>query len=201
MMNIKIIHGQNTPLSWQRFQEILKSAKLKGFKILPLGEESQATGLFDTKILFTLENPKVFVAPNSIQNLIIWNEGDLSYSFLKKLPSEAKIEKFDLPKTIFKFLDSFSLRLLHEVLKDNAPEFVFVLMARHLRDLYWAKVSPESLPYPAWRKNKLELQAEGFTKEDLQKRINFLAQADINSKTGGKPVDFWLDLLLTDRLE
>jgi hypothetical protein len=208
MMNIKVLHGQNIPVSWRRYQEILKSARNKGFKTLTLAEESQGNSLFEEKILFTLENPKILALPKSIKNLIIWNEGDLPVSFLKKLPGSTQVEKFDIPKTIFKFLDSLgtqntknSLFLLHQLLKKESPEFVFILLARHLRDLYWAKISPENLPYPAWRKNKLENQAERFSKEGLEKKINFLAQADVQSKSGGKSLDFWLDLALIDRLE
>jgi DNA polymerase III delta subunit len=129
-------------------------------------------------------------------------------SFLKKFSPLAKVEEFRLPKSVFAFLESFvpggsgrCLKLLHGQLEKEAPEFIFALLGKHVRDLYWVKVAPESLEYPTWRVSKLAKQAKAFSEEKLQKTLNSLAKIDFSAKTSSQDLSSLLDLLIVTQLQ
>ena len=134
---------------------------------------------------------------------------------MKQLPKIDKVEEFKLPKLIWSFLDSCfpgnaknALLLLHEIIKNEPVEFVFSLLAKHLRDLYWVKVDspPGQRPsgpvaYPSWRVEKLKRQSHKFSEGSLEDLINSLAQADIKAKTSqGELIDL-LDFIIATKLE
>ena len=113
-----------------------------------------------------------------------------------------------MPRLIFTFLDSIYpknvkkvLVLFHELIKNEPVEFVFALMARHLRDLYWVRVEPKSLPYPSWRVGKLKGQSSKFKFETLKDLIARMAEIDIAVKTSKSDLISSLDLLIVFSLE
>ena len=127
---------------------------------------------------------------------------------IKILPPITKTEEYKLPKLIFKFLESFwpgnakaSIRLLHEVIRDEAPEFVFNLLSRHLRDIYWAMLDKESMSYPSWRVGKLTQQAKRFKDGQVQSLIQTFAEIDIQAKTSKANIIDSLDFIIASELE
>jgi DNA polymerase III delta subunit len=141
-------------------------------------------------------------------NLVIYHEKKIPKSFISSIKKIKKEEEYELPKLLFKFLESLvpgnaerSLNLLHTVLENEPPEFVFAMLARHFKDLYWVKKDPSNIPYPSWRVSKLESQASKFSIKQLKSFISKLAKTDVEVKTGKNDLLRSLDLLVMSELE
>ncbi|KKQ97536.1 MAG: hypothetical protein UT24_C0012G0132 [Candidatus Woesebacteria bacterium GW2011_GWB1_39_12] len=231
-MKIIILHGDNTLESYERLQKFIDNAQSRSWEITRISNASQnipealvSTSLFDKEKFVVIENANLinkttanWLKKNGSElnlTLIIYNQGILSQTFLKQLPKIDKVEEFKLPKLIWSFLDSCfpgnaknALLLLHEIIKNEPVEFVFSLLAKHLRDLYWVKVDspPGQRPsgpvaYPSWRVEKLKRQSHKFSEGSLEDLINSLAQADIKAKTSqGELIDL-LDFIIATKLE
>src|SRR6185503_4577324 len=102
-------------------------------------------------------------------NLVIYSEGTIPITILRKFKKIHKTEEYKLPKIIFQFLEAFYpknkslIQLFTKLTERDSAEFAFALLTRHLRDLYWSKVG--NLPYPSWRVGKLKAQAGKFAEE------------------------------------
>ncbi len=224
-MKITLIHGKDVEKGRLRYLNIVTALKKNNWEIIKINLEdkvslidkvSSSNSLFSDKTLYIIEKfNKVPVHEieklSQIQNdsnILFWQEGEGLQKNLKKLPKTTNIEKFDIPVLLFKFLDSFfpgnsinSISVLHELLKTEPIELVFALLARHVRDLYWALEVSDSLPYPSWRSQKLKSQAAKFGKLKLTKIIKLLVNADIESKTSQSLLSQSLDLLILKELK
>jgi len=226
-MKTILLHGDHTQASYERLQKFIRMAKKRDWEIqqidsnksLSLPEILTSTALFSSNRLFILEDISAlkkqeldWLAQKSAEiegNLIIYHQGVLPRTFLKSLPKEIKIEEFKLPKLIFNFLDSFfprnsrrTLKLFHQVLEKEPVEFVFALLARHLRDLYWLKVDPKKGPgYSRWRLSKLRKQAGFFPESLLKEIISEMAEADVKAKTSQGDLREFVDFLIMTKLE
>lgn len=223
-MKITIVHGQDLTQSRARFLQIINAIKKRGWELIKIqdnesgvAEKLNANSLFGTQILYTCEDVGLFSQldfdwmkkeQTKKINLLVWHKGELGKRVLAAFPRETRTEVFNLPKTIFVFLESLrpgnsqqSLTLLKKLLEKEKPEFVFALLTRHLRDLYWLQQEPESLKLPTWRLSKLKKQAVNFKPEELKRIIRALGRIDIATKTGGGEINFWLDLFVVKELE
>lgn len=219
-MRISLIHGEDIKKAYNHYQEQINSSKKKGFEIIPITGVHQivSQSLFEDKIIFNLDKPKkvsanewIWLGKNSPKynsNLLIYYEGNAPVVITKNLPKDSKKEKFELPKIIFQFLDSFypdnfenCLKLLDNVAKNEPIELVFHLLSLRMRELYWLKISKETLNLPSWRKTKLSSQAEKYSIENIQNMIKNLAGIDIKSKTGDNNLKNMLDILIVKYLQ
>ena len=225
-MNILVIHGDNIEKSYERLKMLIDEAKKKGFAIervstndyLSLSERLVSRGLFEEKKLIIAENInslkktdlnflKKKVSKLSV-DLIIYHQGIIPRTFLTSLPKGYKEESFEIPKYIWKFLDSFypgnsvsSLKLLHELVKSEPVEFILYLLAKQLKDLYIVNKESTALTYQGWRISKLKSQASKFTIGKIKEIIIDLSGADIKSKTSkGNLIDS-LDFIISTKLE
>ena len=225
-MKIIVLHGDNIEKIYERLQKFIKEAKKRGWDIarispsanLSLPEILTGESLFNSESLYIWENfsklrrrELEWLKKKSSRvegTLVIYNQGFIHKSTLNSLPAHKKIEEHTLPKLIWKFLDSFypkntknCLKLLRQVVKHDPEEFVFALLARHLRDLYWVKADADGLPYPSWRVSKLKSQAEKFANGQLREIISELADEDIKAKTSKINIADSLDFLVVTHLE
>lgn len=225
-MNIIVVHGDHIGKSLKRLEKFIDVAHERGWEIVridsadksSLQETLTSESLFQKERLFVLEKPTIFgkkeldwlreKSKNLQGNLVIYHQDTLKKDFLNSLPRGIKIEEFKLSENIFDFLDSFfpgnskkSIKILHALLGKEPVEFVFALLARHLRDLYLAKVAPQKLWYQPWRVQKLKRQASLFKEDRLKEIISSLAQMDIAAKTSKEALGDSLDLLIATRLE
>ncbi len=219
-MRINLIHGEDSLKAYEKYTNLLNQSKKKGFDVIQITDPKEVVNqsLFEGKVVFTLEKPnKVKLsdwkwlgknAPKYNSNLLIYYESVVPAAVLRTFPKETIIQKFELPKIIFQFLDSFwkdnsknSLKLLNDLVKNEPIELVFHLLARHLRDLYWVKESKETMQISEWRVSKLANQANKFLAGNLKEIINELSEIDIKSKTTDTDLRSSLDQLIIKYLK
>lgn len=212
-MKIIVLHGDDTVKSYERLMRFVEAAKKRGWEIVT-DEFPNTPSLFGTERIIIYRNFSL-ITKKDIKNfdrfdgtLVIYHDGVLPQTFLKLMPKDFKMEKFDLPKPLFTFLESFypgnslrCLKMLHNLAEFQAVELIFFMLARHLRDLYWVSVDTKSVQFPAWRMSKLKSQAEKFSEEKLKQVISKLSDIDIAVKTSKGDLLTELDLLIVKQLE
>jgi len=205
-MKIIVLHGDYTTKLYERLNKFIDVAKKRDWEIAN-DEISQTPSLFNKERL-TIVRKYNLISKKDIPNilkipgtLVIYNEGTVPQTFLKELPEETKVEEYKLPKIIWNFLDHISVKLLHEVIKTEPIEFVFSLLSKRFRDLYWVKTEPRTMNYAHWQISKLKKQSEKYTTREVVQIINKLAEIDIKVKTSKADLISELDLLLISKLE
>lgn len=224
-MKITVIYGTHATASRSRFQHILDGLHKRGWEIvhitsgkMSVTEILSGVSLFDSQKAYVCEDLKILDAKvlkwiedheKKLEiNLLLYHDGDLPVKLSGFFSKRAKLEKFELPKTIFIFLDSIypgnskqSLKLLHEVTKSEPIEFVFALMGTLFRDLYWVKNDSQTMSIAPWRQSKLKSQASKFSDTILIYIIRVLAELDIKVKTSQTNLSRSLDLFILKELK
>lgn len=211
-MKIIVLHGDNILKSYERLTRFIQEAKKRSWEITEYNLDSVSNqSLFSSEKFYVLKDYKELNKKDikNIEkfngNLIIYHEGNIPALFIKSLPKDIKIEKFELPKLIFKFVDSLypsnannCLKILHELSTNEPIELAFFWISLHLRNIYWTKIGKPSLP--EWRLNKLKSQANFFSINLLKDIIQDLSNIDISVKTSKNNLKDSLDLLIIKRL-
>jgi len=212
-MNIIVLHGDDTAKSYERLMKFVNVAKKRNWEIVT-DDFPNTPSLFGTDRLIIYRDFRLLTA-SDIKNfdrfdgtLVVYHEGTLPQTFLKRMPKDFKMEKFELPKILFTFLESFYpgnsnrvLKLLHELTDTSAVELVSFMLARHFKDLYSVSVDPKTTAYPSWRLTKLKSQVCKFKIGDLEKLISLLSDIDIRVKSSKADLLTELDLLIVKQLE
>jgi len=223
-MKIILIHGDNVDKAYRQYQIYLDKAKNKNWEIIFIDlKKSTFSESIISKSLFTNKTLHILLNANQISDkdakwlkvkqkdldnlLIIYNEGNVNKTKLKGIKIQ-KEEKFELPKYIWKFLDSFypgnskdCIKLFYNTIENEHVEFVFSLISKTLKDLYLIKIDKEALPYPGWRVEKLKRQSDKFNKSLLKDIINDFAHIDIKVKTSRSNLTDLLDFSISTKLE
>lgn len=225
-MNIIILQGNNSFTIQKRLSEILRDARKKGIEVQRLDglKHSDFKNMLSSQSLFAKEQLFLLKGVKNISSdefkwireklatkagdIIITSEVVIANKIPASVASLCKIETYQVPQTLFKFLDSFypknatsCLKMLHQLEKTEPMEFVFSLLAKHVRDLYWVSLDASAIPYPSWRVLKLEKQSSMFTVQLLRNIIKELSDIDIKVKTSRASLFASLDLLIIRRLE
>lgn len=199
-MKTIILHGENETKSLQRLDLFISTAKRRGWEILY--DEIPATqSLFGVQRLIVVKNI-LLLNKNTIKYLakldgtiIIYQDSDLPATFLNNF-KDAKVEKFELPKLIWKFLDNPTIIGFHEIIKSESAEFIFALLSRRIRDLY---LPPSH--YQSWQLSRLRTQKLKLGDADIKQMINTLAAIDVDVKTGKRDLVSSLDLFIAKHIE
>ena len=206
-MKLIILHGDYIIKAYERLSKFISEAKKRGWEISDYDNKTVYNQSLFAKERFVVSRDYRTLNKRDISKLnkypgtlVIYNEGNIPQAFLKTLDNP-KIEEFKLPKIIWNFLDHVSIKLFHEVVKTEPVEFVFSLLAKRFRDLYWVKVSPDNLPYQNWQISKLKRQSEIYTTSRVVQIINELAEIDIKVKTSKANLISSLDFLIIKHLE
>lgn len=180
-MKIIVVHGDDIEKSYTRLTKFINSAKKRGWEIV--NDKTEDTpSLFGTEKLIIIRDFKSLsasdlkVAERVSGYLVIYHKGLLPKTFLKTIKIE-KEEQYDLPIILWKFLDTFNIKLFHELLKTNAVEYIFAMIAWKLKQKYRTKPTPE-----------------------VGQLISDLAGIDVKSKTGKLDLKLALDLFILKRL-
>lgn len=169
-MKIIILHGEDTLKSYARLKQFIEVAKKRNWEIL-YDDISITPSLFGNERLTIVRDYKLLQKNTVEGTLVIYHEGTLPVTFLKTLPIDTKIEEFKLPKLLWNFLDNMSIRSFHEIIKTEAVEFVFIMIA--------------------WK----------FKKDKKYNLISKLADIDYEVKTGKADLISSLDLMFIKELE
>ena len=209
-MKVIVLHGEDIKESYTRLKKFIDTARERNWEIL-YDEISLTPSLFGQDRLTIVNDFRSIdkkLLMRATGTLVIYNEGEIGKTFLKGLPKDAKIEEFKLPKLIWNFLESIGpgksekiVRDFHKIVEREPAEFVFSLIAKQFRDLYWVKTDSRSTGFPSWKTSKLKSQASWFTKEQLEKFIDLLADIDVEVKTGKADLVPSLDLFILKQLE
>lgn len=224
-MKIIVLHGDDEKKVYERLHKFIEAARKRSWEVILLDDATTSvqetlsgTTLFETERFFILRDIKKLgkkeiewlgeKSQNLPGNLIIYHEGVIGAILLKSLPKDTKVEEFKLPKLIWGFLEMIKpgnsaqvIKILHEIIKTEAVELVFALIARQMKDLYLVKTDINSIQIPSWRLSKLKNQANSFTTSQLQEFINKLALIDIEVKTSQADILSSLDLLIIKNLQ
>lgn len=183
-MRIIVLHGDDTQKSYARLQVFVDEAKKRGWKITDFSiDEVENQSLFGEECFYILKDYKQLdkkVAEKLKKyagNLIVYTAGSHPAIHLKMLNPD-KVEKFELPQLLWKFLDNMTVKGLHELLKTQAVEYVLAMMAWKLKQKYMR--NPTS---------------------GVGLMISELAEIDVKAKTGKADLLLSLDLLLLKQLQ
>jgi hypothetical protein len=223
---LTIIHGNDTVLSRKYFLEekekvsqavLLNSEQVN---LTDLAQLFQGGGLFgETKYVFIeqfltkqkkISNYKEIV--NYLENhasentIVLWEQKELERSTVNSF-KKANIKLFNLPQTLFQFLDALKpnngkilLSLYHKTVKITEPEMIFFMLIRHFRILLSVYKTHSSIynnteldgsnqideirRLAPWQKNKLEKQASLFELDQLLTLYEKLFSIESGQKTG-----------------
>lgn len=224
-MKTIILHGDDERRLYLRLQKFIETARERSWEVVYLDETGaalpeslSAASLFSKERFFVLKDARKigkkeaeWLKKKSVGlqgTLIIYSEGYVPKAVLDTFPAGVKVEEFKLPVIIWSFLEQLypgnserSIRDFHKVIEREAPEFIFTLIAKLFRDLYWVKVDPSSIPYPSWRTSKLKRQSDRFTGNQLRDIIKDLARIDVEAKTSKSDLASELDLMMIKQLE
>lgn len=178
-MRIIVLHGDDIEKSYSRLTVFINEAKKRNWKITDFSlQEIENQGLFGEECFFLLKDYKV-LDKKTIErlkkysgNLIVYTAGLHPAVALKQLNAD-KIEKFELPQLLWKFLDNMTVSSLHELIKTQAIEYILAMMAWKFKQNY--------LKNPSEKNKRL---------------ISELSEIDVNSKTGKSDLVSAITLLL-----
>lgn len=103
---------------------------------------------------------------------------------LKQFPP-ALVKLFNLPSSIFTFLDTFSISHLNSALKDSPPEKVLYLLSAHIHKMILHKQNKSNLPI--WQSKKLTSQVAKYSLHQLFRMQKNLLELDYKNKTSSTP--------------
>lgn len=205
-MKTIVVHGDHVTKSYARLTKFLDSAGQRNWEIVEDKIETTPS-LFGKERLFIfrgyqkLSGGDLKLLLKIPGTMVIYHESVIPQTFLKSLPKDTKIEVFELPKLIWNFLDNPGVKKLHKLTENEPVEFIFTLLARRFRDLYWVKTDSKTLEVKPWQLSRLKKQAEDFSRNKLKIIISKMAEIDVLAKTSKADLISELDLLLIKYLE
>ena len=210
---ITILHGDHIQASRTELLRIISSAKDKEVrrldgKTLDAGLFTQATessSMFGAKPLIVIEllfggkNQKskelgavVSLLKTSLDaaDIVLWEDKELEPATLKAL-GNIQNRVFKIPSILFQFLDALKpenanqLLSMYHVLSDSAaPELVFTMVFRRLRQLIALAGGAKPAGLADWQEARLTKQASFFTMGKLTAMHKQLLDGEFSVKSG-----------------
>lgn len=179
----------------------------------------QSMSLFASKKVFFTQNinkklsRKLNLKINNVVGKLIKNkkievidwEEEISSRMLK-FPKGFLVKEFKPPENIFKLQDSLYpgnlktfIFLMNQLVATVDENFIFIMLARHIRNLLLVKTDESNSKLQPWQLYKLKGQA---SKWDFKKLVNFydaFHRLDITQKTSSSPYNLAksLDILVS----
>lgn len=214
---LTILHGDNTEQSRAELVKLVAAAKgqdirrLDGKNLDPrtLSQALESSSLFGDTVSVIVENlfsklgkkqklaqeyAAILARAPSEAQVIVWEEKELGATALKAIAPKARVQLFKTPVVIFQLLDALHPRAASELLPlyekaiaAQAPELVFAMLARRVRQLLMMKdgIAPEGMQ--GWQEARLTNQARAFTMEQLVRMHKTLLAAEYSFKSGTSP--------------
>lgn len=208
---LTIICGENSVSSRKYFLQLKESYSKKDFEIknITTSEISElkkwlieSVSLFSQKRIFFVENLSKFLKRFKKKDLvkeltnmavmkdveiISWEE--VSSRELVTIKG-AQIKEFKISESIFKLLDACYpqnkvnfLKLLDQLVQDSDENFIFVMLARHIRNLILIKQGIIPQKMQSWQASRLKVQASFWPLAKLISFYTSLFRVDVRAKT------------------
>ncbi len=212
---ITLLHGDNIDASRKELNELKSQAKRREIRELDgkhideamLAQALESSSLFGGETTVIIENlfsglgKKITLAKKFAQQIgtssaevILWEEKEIGKTAIDNLGKNVAVRLFKTPVIIFKFLDAlkpdntrFTVPLFEQLVETDAPELVFSMMVRRIRQLIQLAdhVTPDGLQ--GWQAKSLTNQARLFTIEKLLFMEKQLLDMEYATKTGSSP--------------
>jgi DNA polymerase III delta subunit len=126
--------------------------------------------------------------------ILLWEDKDMGKTVITALGVKARVLQFKISPLIFEFLDSFRpnnaqtlLTLSEKLFQQDAPELVFAMLVKRLRQLLILRDGgvPEGLI--GWQAGRLTTQAKHFTLEQLRMIYKQCCEIEYSIKSGTTP--------------
>lgn len=136
----------------------------------------------------------IVVKSAETSDIILWEDKEAGTTVIKNLGTHINVKLFKLPVLIFQFLDSLCpdnakklLALYTELVSSEAPELVFSMMVKRMRQLI--QIADGGTPQGAapWQATRLTTQAKSFTMEKLLVLYKKMHDSEVQIKTGMSP--------------
>jgi len=213
---LTIVCGEDSVESRRYYTDLQRTLKEKDFEIvnvdyhqvLELDETgSSESSLFASKRAYFTQNlnKKVFkkmseknenkinaiIASKEIQ-VYDWEEESQAREI--KVIKGLLIKEFKPNQTIFKLLDSCYpgnfkafITTLNTLAESTEDIFIFIMLARHMRNILSVKLGEKIPKLASWQLGKLANQAKYWDEKNLINFYQGLHRIDVNSKTNGTP--------------
>jgi DNA polymerase III delta subunit len=149
------------------------------------------------------------LAEQELAKLITYKgpEGGISLEDVRSVSvSGGQADVFRMIDAVVEGRKQEALRSLHILLSEQEPQGVFALFVRHFRYLILVRELldkggklasiAESVRLPDWQVEKMIAQLRRFKMDRLSKVYHLLLRMDVDSKSGGTPLDVALDELV-----
>lgn len=222
-MNIYLIHGDNSLVSYQRLQEYQEKAKSKNWDVtivenpdINITDIFRSNNLFESNRLVIIKKYPLVTdlaleylnKSNENLEIVIYHDKQIPITFIKKLKNVKKNEEFKLSKFLWKFIESFypgnvknCLFYFHQTLISEPVELIFSILVGQIKDIYLFLDNNNNLQYQPWRLNNLKKQSEKYTMKKITDMINEMSEIDIKVKTSTSNLKDELDFLIIRKLE
>lgn len=213
---LTIVCGEDSISSREYYFGLRKEYIEKGIEIRDIKQTefadiekwlSDSVSLFSNEVVFFTENlnkrlskrsnPVLFsLAERLIKKkdilIIDWEEYTSTREL--KLPKRVIIKEFKPPTSIFKLLDACYpgnlktfLNLLHQLPDKMEEGFIFIMLARHIRNLLLIKSGESIIKLQSWQIAKLKTQAKHWPAEKLLAFYEGLYRIEVAIKTSTNP--------------
>lgn len=207
-----LLHGNNVVASRAKLMARIDEARKHGKEIRQLDGKTldvpaltqavESSSLFGGNVLVVIEGLLIKLGKKeklavqlidilkrseSTIDIILWEEKEIGKTLTALLGSKCSVELFKIPVVIFQLLDTMRLDFFHQALLIDAPERIFVMIVRRVRELIMVKdgVTPEGIQ--GWQAGRLTSQAKSFTMDKLLSMEKKLLEIDISIKDGSSP--------------
>ncbi|MBI4065474.1 hypothetical protein HY409_03855 [Candidatus Gottesmanbacteria bacterium] len=227
---ITLLHGDNIEASRKELTKLKEEAKGKEVRQIDgrlidegsLIQALESQSLFGGDTLVIIENlfsklgrqqkrivqlASILVSSQGATDIIVWEGKEVGATVIKSLGTRVNAQEFKVPVVIFQFLDSLRLQnsrsllsLFSQATHHDAPELIFAMIVRRMRQLIMLKdnVIPEGLQ--GWQADRLTSQVKSFTMEKLVFMYKKLLDIEYSIKSGSSPFTLTqhIELWLTD---
>lgn len=222
---ITIICGEDSISSFNYYQLLKKDFKKKGYQIVDISSSEienislwmgEAISLFSDKKVFFTENlnkrlsRKANLKINQIIESLIKDKSVEIYSWENeissrelKFPKGGVVKEFKPSETIFKLQDALYpgnlknfLVIFKKLLETVDEHFIFIMLAKYIRNLILAKKGEFDSKLKPWQVQKLKNQAKKWNEEKLINLYDSFYQIDVLEKTSTNPFSLGKSLIL-----
>lgn len=204
---ITLLHGNYSESSRKEFIRLKSEAKAKDIRSLdgrtldPAGltQATESHSLFGGETIVFIENlfgklgrklklieSLAAIINRSSVDVVLWEDKEVGVTVLKNLP-QVKVILFKIPSVIFQLLDGIAPGATIRVLPPEAPEVIFAMIVRRIRQLIQLRdnITPDGLQ--GWQASRLTRQAKSFTMDRLLAMYKTLLDMEYSIKNGSSP--------------